>query len=187
MEGGPDGSARTRVHRIRKNVLKFTDKKVSVTNPKKYTIGNILKMYQYLDWVPTIPLISMEYKDASPILDSAWFFSRIWGRTQRPPLVERSSQAFVIQMDTVMAAYEAGMFVRGDKLILDNARVHTARCCRTAESATGRRRSRAAFGMVKSFMRKDRGGGSFFTEIIHAFAVAITRPKIYKAYLHCLP
>eukprot|EP00808_Paulinella_micropora_P029234 g56100.t1 len=29
--------------------------------------------------------------------------------------------------DTVMAAYEAGMFVRGDKLILDNARVHTAR------------------------------------------------------------
>eukprot|EP00808_Paulinella_micropora_P030008 g10699.t1 len=28
---------------------------------------------------------------------------------------------------TVMAAYEAGMFVRGDKLILDNARVHTAR------------------------------------------------------------
>eukprot|EP00808_Paulinella_micropora_P006478 g12361.t1 len=55
MEGGPDGSARTRVHRIRKNVLKFTDKKASVTNPKKYTIGNILKMYQYLDWVRTIP------------------------------------------------------------------------------------------------------------------------------------
>eukprot|EP00808_Paulinella_micropora_P019013 g42248.t1 len=200
MEGGPDGSARTRVHRIRKNVLKFTNKKASVINPKKYTIGNILKMYQYLDWVPTIPVVHLLFMDEVHLRDSDLY--GVQGCKSYPgQRVWNASQAFVIQMDTVMAAYEAGMFVRGDKLILDNARVHTARDVveplKVLLAGVGVELvflpayspefnpCELAFGMVKSFMRKHRGGGSFFTEIVHAFAVAITRPKIYKAYLHC--
>eukprot|EP00808_Paulinella_micropora_P012542 g22457.t1 len=75
--------------------------------------------------------------------------------------------------DTVMAAYEAGMFVRGDKLILDNARVHTARDVveplKVLLAGVGVELvflpayspefnpCELAFGMVKSFMRKHRG------------------------------
>eukprot|EP00808_Paulinella_micropora_P003535 g2677.t1 len=204
MEGGPDGSARTRVHRIRKNVLKFTDKKASVTNPKKYTIGNILKMYQYLDWVPTIPLVHLLFMDEVNLRDSDLYgvqacksypgqhvvlqqdlgtdsetaFSGTLITSLRHPngaalvsLREGTNSALDWQ-DTVMAAYEAGMFVRGDKLILDNARVHTARdvveplkvllagvgvelVFLTAYSPEFNP-CELAFGMVKSFMRKHR-------------------------------
>eukprot|EP00808_Paulinella_micropora_P028593 g27719.t1 len=154
----PRWFGRTRVHRICKNILKFTDKKESVTNPKKYTI---LKMYQYLDWVLTIPLVHLLFMDEVHLRDSDLY--GVQGCKSYPGQ----------RVDTVMAAYEAGMFVRGDKLIVDNARVHTARDVveplKVLLAGVGVelvflpayspefKPCELAFGMMKSFMRKQRG------------------------------
>eukprot|EP00808_Paulinella_micropora_P000886 g34586.t1 len=116
-------------------------------------------MYQYLDWVPTIPLVHLLFMDEVHLRDSDLYgvqgcksypgqrvvlqqdlgtdsetaFSGTLITSLRHPngaalvsLREGTNSALDWQ-DTVMATYEAGMFVRGDKLILDNARVHTAR------------------------------------------------------------
>eukprot|EP00808_Paulinella_micropora_P020197 g16820.t1 len=55
LRGGRDGAGRKSIERLRKKELGLTIKKPSVTNPRKYTIQNIQRMYEYLDYIPTLP------------------------------------------------------------------------------------------------------------------------------------
>eukprot|EP00808_Paulinella_micropora_P025074 g17866.t1 len=212
LRGGRDGAGRKSIERLRKKELGLTIKKPSVTNPRKYTIQNIQRMYEYLDYIPTVPQRHRKFVDEAAYSERD--LSAKKGCKSRPASITHPKGGALLSIrqgtnkathfaDAILGAVHAMHLLAGDRLILDNAGIHRAKkvipALRVILSAVGvelvylpkyspeYNPAEFAFNWTKSNLKQNVTGESFLARIANAFAEEVTLERMTNAYEHCMP
>eukprot|EP00808_Paulinella_micropora_P019308 g20210.t1 len=112
------------------------NKKPSVTNPRKYTIQNIQRMYEYLDYIPTVPQRHRKFVDEAAYSERDLIAKK--GCKSRPASITHPKGGALLSIrqgtnkathfaDAILGAVHARHLLAGDRLILDNAGIHRAK------------------------------------------------------------
>eukprot|EP00808_Paulinella_micropora_P006284 g72216.t1 len=180
--------------------------------PRKYTMQNIQRMYEYLDYIPTVPQRHRKFVEEAAYSERDLIAKK--GCKSRPASITHPKGGALLSIrqgtnkathfaDAILGAVHARHLLAGDRLILDNAGIHRAKkvipALRVILSAVGvelvylpkyspeYNPAEFAFNWTKSNLKQNVTGESFLARIANAFAEEVTLERMTNAYEHCMP